>query len=63
MPQLDFNTFAGIAWWVIIIFYISYIWFLIYPFARRIAVEKSVEKYRLYKLAQLASSVDEIKED
>jgi len=59
MPQLDFNTFTGVAWWIITIFYFSYLWFLIYPFARLIASEKAAEKYRLYKMAQLAAAVNE----
>ena len=54
MPQLDFNTFAGIAWWVTIIFYLSYIWVLIFPFARFIAREKSASKYRLWVFLKLA---------
>jgi len=60
MPQLDFNTFAGVAWWITIIFYLSYLWFLIYPFSRLIAREKAAEKYRLYKFIQLAEATEEL---
>jgi len=59
MPQLDFNTFAGVAWWLTIIFYASYLWFLIHPFARLIASEKAGEKYRLYKTIQLLEIIEE----
>jgi len=59
MPQLDFNTFAGVAWWITIIFYFSYIWVLIFPFARFIAKEKSASKYRLLVLLKLTKFFDE----
>jgi len=59
MPQLDFNTFTGVAWWLTIIFYISYLWFLIYPFSRLVANEKAGEKYRLYKIMQLSTIIEE----
>jgi len=63
MPQLDFNTFVGVAWWITIIFYASYLWFLIYPFARAIASERAAEKYRLYKTAQLLEIAEEVQNE
>jgi len=63
MPQLDFNTFAGVAWWVTIIFYFSYIWVLIFPFARFIAREKSALKYRLWIFLKLIKLFDEKQND
>jgi hypothetical protein len=63
MPQLDFNTFTSVAWWLTIIFYISYLWFLIYPFARLVASEKAGEKYRLYKIIQLLVIIEEISDE
>jgi len=63
MPQLDFNTFAGVAWWITIIFYLSYVWFLIYPFARIIASEKAAYKYRLWRIILLAEAAEEIKKN
>jgi len=62
MPQLDFNTFAGVAWWITIIFYFSYIWFLIYPFARIIASEKAAGKYRLWRMIQIVEAVEAVQE-
>jgi len=59
MPQLDLNTFTGVAWWITIIFYVSYLWFLIYPFARLVANEKAVQKYRLFKTIQLLDTLED----
>jgi len=63
MPQLDFNTFAGVAWWLTIIFYISYAWFLLYAFPRVLAGKSAAKKYRLWYILTLVQSVEELKDE
>ena len=60
MPQLDFNTFAGVAWWLTIIFYLSYIWIIIVPVTRIVASSKALSKYSLFKMLQLSAAAEEL---